>query len=136
MKKIVVMVGLVLVLALAGVVGCGGDGGDTLSPEDTCRKSLEALGNEDYDKSFSYWVKDEETMKDVERAKTMLKDASIEVSNIETTLISESSDEAVVKVTYDMEMDWMGEVDKYSEEDTMNLVKVDGKWLIESNEGD
>ena len=139
MRKNVMIVGLVLVLALAGVVGCGGGGGsdgsgDALSPEDTVRKSLEAMDDEDFDKSYSYWVVNEEQTEGLEAAKSMLEGASIEVSNIKTTLISENSNEAAVKVSYDIWFDMMGKSDKRSEEDSMHLVKVDGKWLIESVE--
>ncbi|MCP3683681.1 MAG: hypothetical protein GY861_13430 [bacterium] len=134
MKKNIGIVGIILILALVGIAGCGdgNDGGGTSNPEDTVRKSLEAMDNGDIDKSFSYFLIEEEDRESLEEMKSLFEGASIDISNLKTTLISESSDEAVVKVSYDMDMDmdWMEESEKSSEEETINLVKVDGKWLM------
>lgn len=132
MKKNIGLVGIILMLVLVGIAGCGdgNDSGGTSSPEDTVRKYLESMDNGDIDKSFSYILIDEEDRESLEEMKSQFEGASIEISNIKTTLISESSDEAVVKVSYIMHMEWMRESEKSGAEETVNLVKIDGKWLM------
>ena len=56
---------------------------------------------------------------------------SIEVSNINTTLVSQNGDRATVDVSYDLKLKMGEESFGESIQETAELVRVDGKWLIE-----
>ena len=144
MKKNVMLVGLILVLALAGGIGCGSenedeDGDDSssdrLSPEGTVRKSMEAYAAGDIDKCFSYLTDNEVNLADYEQAKVIreeFEDLSVKISDLETTLISESADEAVVEVACDVRITINGDTSENSRYQTVYLAKSEDKWLIDT----
>jgi len=139
MKKMAVLVGLVMLLALAGVVGCGGGGsdgsGNALSPEDTVKSCLEALAPETLDKWFSYLVDNEGNRESYEDVKRNIDGVdSMEISIMKTKLVEQTTDEAIVEVSYDTKFNAGGNTIENSFKERFFLVQSDGKWLIENNE--
>jgi hypothetical protein len=55
---------------------------------------------------------------------------SIKITNLKTTVVSQTEDTAAVDAEYDLEIKAFGETNKEHQSDTIDLVKVDGKWLI------
>ena len=119
---------LAVMLLLGGsLAACGGE---ESSPEDTVRGALKAMGDLDGEKMASYFVEDmREDLKDgMEFFFAMIDE--IRISNIETRLVSESGDSATVEMEFDFEVTAFGETETEHMEDTAELVKVNGKWLI------
>ena len=55
---------------------------------------------------------------------------TIRISNVEISVPSQSDDEATVEVKYDFQITQNGETTTDHVEDTANLVRETGKWLI------
>ena len=137
MKKMAVHVGLVLLLALAGVSGCGDVGsdgnGNALSPEDTVKSCFEALSQGTLDKWFSYLVDNEENRESYDEIKRNIAGVdSLKISNMKTKLVEQTTDEAIVEVSYDSKFKAGGKTFEDSFKERFFLVQSDGKWLIES----
>lgn len=115
-------------LLLGGsLAACGGGGS---GPEDTVRGALKAMEDLDGEKMASYFVEDmrEELEAGMEFSFAMIDE--IRISNLETRVVSESGDSATVEMEFDFEVTAFGETETEHMEDTAELVKVDGKWLI------
>jgi hypothetical protein len=117
----------VVLLAGGSLAACGGEGP---GPEDTVRGAVKAMGDRDGEKMASYFVEDmrAELEEGMEFFFAMIDE--IKISNIETRLVSESGDSAVVEMEFDFEITAFDETETEHMEDTAELVKVDGKWLI------
>lgn len=119
---------LAVMLLLGGsLAACGGGGS---GPEDTVRGALKAMEDLDGEKMASYFVEDmrEELEAGMEFSFAMIDE--IRISNLETRVVSESGDSATVEMEFDFEVTAFGETETEHMEDTADLVKVDGKWLI------
>lgn len=119
---------LAVMLLLGGsLAACGGGGS---GPEDTVRGALKAMEDLDGEKMASYFVEDmrEELEAGMEFSFAMIDE--IRISNLETRVVSESGDSATVEMEFDFEVTAFGETETEHMEDTAELVKVDGKWLI------
>ncbi len=123
--KVVLVLALVAVL-VPSLIGCGGGSG----PEDAVRGVMNAMAAMDAEKMATYFT--EEMSEDVEFgmefAFTLVDD--IKISNLKTTLVSQTGDEATVAFEFDLETEAFGETDKEHVDDTLYLVKESGKWLI------
>ncbi len=121
---------LALVALLGGVViGCGGGSGS--GPEDTVKNMFNAIEAENADKVGSYCTEDirEDVVSAMESFFAIAD--SIKITNMETSIASQTDDTATVDMEYDMEVKVFGEAEKEHESDSMDLVKVGGKWLID-----
>jgi len=119
---------LAVMLLLGGsLAACGGGGS---GPEDAVRGALKAMEDLDGEKMASYFVEDmREDLEDgMEFFFAMIEE--IRISNIETRLVSESGDSATVDMEFDFEVTAFDETETEHMEDTSELVKVNGKWLI------
>jgi hypothetical protein len=123
---------VVLVLALVALVGgvligCSGGGS---GPEDTVRNVFKAMEAKDAEKMASYFTEDiSQEMVDEMQTSFDIFD-SIKVKNLKTTVASQTDDTATVDYEGDFEIKVFGETSKEHQSDSIDLVKVDGKWLI------
>jgi len=124
--KVVLM--LTLVALVGGVViGCSGGGS---GPEATVKGMFNAMAAKNADKVGSYCTEDirEDVVSTMEFSFALVD--SIKITNLKTTMASQTDDTAIVDAEYDLEMKAFGETNKDHQSDTIDLVKVDGKWLI------
>ena len=124
--------GVLLVLALVAtaggvLAGCGGPG-----PEATVRAAFEAMENKDAEELGSYFTED---VKDevAAWAEIIFDIADIDISNLETEVTSQTDDEATVGVEYDYELTVFGQTNEDHQSQDVDLVKEDGKWLIDTS---
>ena len=119
---------LTLVALVGGVViGCSGGGS---GPEATVKSMFNAMAAKNADKVGSYCTEDiREDVVSTMKVTFALVD-SIKITNLKTTVASQTDDTAIVDAEYDLEMKAFGETNKDHQSDTIDLVKVDGKWLI------
>jgi len=124
--KVVLVLSLV---ALVGgvVIGCSGGGS---GPEATVQGMFNAMAAKNADKVGSYCTEDirEDVVSTMESAFTFVD--SIKITNLKTSVASQTEDTATVDFEYDIEIKAFGETNKDHQSDTIDLVKVDGKWLI------
>lgn len=123
---------VVLVLSLVALVsgvliGCSGGGS---GPEATVKDMFKAMAAKNADKVGSYCTEDirEDVVSTMESAFTLID--SIKITNLKTSVASQTEDTATVDAEYDLEMKAFGQTNKEHQSDTIDLVKVDGKWLI------
>jgi hypothetical protein len=119
---------LTLVALVGGVViGCGGGGS---GPEATVQGMFKAMEAKDADKVGSYCTEDiREDVVSTMKFTFALVD-SIKITNLKTIVASQTEDAATVDAEWDFEMKAFGETNKEHQSDSIDLVKVDGKWLI------
>jgi hypothetical protein len=55
---------------------------------------------------------------------------SIKITNLKTSVASQTDDTATVDAEWDFEIKAFGETSKEHQSDTIDLVKVNGKWLV------
>ena len=123
-----VLLVLTLVALVGGVViGCSGGGS---GPEATVKDMFKAMAAKNADKVGSYCTEDirEDVVSTMESAFTLID--SIKITNMTTSLASQTEDTATVDAEYDFEIKAFGETSKEHQSDSIDLVKVDGKWLI------
>jgi hypothetical protein len=123
---------VVLVLSLVALVsgvliGCSSGGS---GPEATVQGMFKAMAAKNADKVGSYCTEDirEDVVSTMKISFAILD--SIKITNLKTTVASQTEDTATVDAEYDLEMKAFGENNKDHQSDTIDLVKVDGKWLI------
>lgn len=125
--KVVLVLTLV---ALVGsvVIGCSGGGS---GPEATVKGMFKAMEAKDADKVGSYCTEDirEDVVSTMEFTFTLAD--SIKITNLKTTVASQTDDTATIDAEWDFEIEVFGETSKEHESDSIDLVKVDGKWLID-----
>jgi hypothetical protein len=123
---------VVLVLSLVALVsgvliGCSSGGS---GPEATVQGMFKAMAAKNADKVGSYCTEDirEDVVATMEASFAILD--SIKITNLKTTVASQTDDTAIVDAEWDFEIKAFGETNKDHQSDTIDLVKVDGKWLI------
>jgi hypothetical protein len=123
--KVFLVLGLVALL-VSTVLGCGGGSG----PEDTVRNAFKAMAAMDAEKMATYFVEDvrEDVELGMEFAFAMLD--KIKITNLKTTVASQTDDEATVEFEFDLETTAFDETEEEHVEDSIDLVKENGKWLI------
>jgi hypothetical protein len=123
--KVVLVLGLVALL-VSSLIGCSGGSG----PEDTVKNAFKAMAAMDAEKMATYFT--EELREDIELgmefAFAMVD--KIKISNLKTTVSSQTDDEATVEFEFDLETTAFDETEKEHVEDSIDLVKENGKWLI------
>ncbi len=123
---------VLIVLALAALLGCSllACGGGGSGPEAAVEGALEAFGNMDAEKTASYFPEDEreEVIAGLEFAFELVDDMN--VSNIKTSIVSQTETTATVEANWRIEATFFGETESDDVEDTMRLEKVGGEWLI------
>jgi hypothetical protein len=122
---------LTLVALVGGVViGCSGGGS---GPEATVKGMFNAMAAKNADKVGSYCTEDiREDVVSTMKFSFALVD-SIKITNLKMTVASQTEDAATVDAEWDFEMKAFGETSKEHQSDSIDLVKVDGKWLINEN---
>jgi len=123
---------VVLVLSLVALVGgvligcsSGGSG-----PEATVQGVFKAMAAKNADKVGSYCTEDiREDVVSTMKSSFALID-SIKITNLKTTVASQTEDAATIDAEWDFEIKAFGETSKEHQSDSIGLVKVDGKWLI------
>ncbi len=119
---------LTLVALVGGVViGCSGGGS---GPEATVKGMFKAMEAKDADKIGSYCTADirEDVVTTMEFTFALVD--SIKITNLKTSVASQTDDTATVDAEWDFEIKVFGETSEEHQSDSMDLVKVDGKWLI------
>jgi len=119
---------LTLVALVGGVViGCSGGGS---GPEATVQGMFKAMAAKNADKVGSYCTEDiREDVVSTLKFSFALVD-SIKITNLKTSVASQTDDTATVDAEWDFEIKAFGETSKEHQSDTIDLVKVDGKWLV------
>ena len=124
---------VVLVLTLVALVGgvvIGCSGGGTSGPEAAVQGMFKAMAAKNADKVGSYCTEDiREDVVSTMNVSFALID-SIKITNLKTTVASQTEDAATIDAEWDFEMKAFGETSKEHQSDSIDLVKVDGKWLI------
>jgi hypothetical protein len=119
---------LTLVALVGGVViGCSGGGS---GPEATVKGIFKAMEAKNADKVGSYFTEDirEDVVSTMKFSFALLD--SIKITNLKTSVASQTEDTATVDAEWDFEIKAFGETSKEHQSDSMDLVKVGGKWLI------
>ena len=122
----------VLVLALVALIGgvLIGCGGGASGPEATVRGAFKAMQAKDAEKMASYFTEDiTQEMVDEMQATFDIFD-SIKITNLKMTVTSQTEDAATIDAEWDFEVKAFGETNQEHQSDTIDLVKVNGKWLI------
>jgi hypothetical protein len=124
---------VVLVLTLVALVGgvlIGCSGGGTSGPEATVKNMFKAMAAKNADKVGSYCTEDirADVVSSMKAAFTLLD--NIKITNMKTSVASQTADTATVDAEYDMEAKVFGETQKEHQSSSIDLSKVDGKWLI------
>ena len=119
---------LTLVALVGGVlIGCSGGGS---GPEATVQGMFKAMAAKNADKVGSYCTEDiREDVVSTLKFSFALVD-SIKITNLKTSVASQTDDTATVDAEWDFEIKAFGETSKEHQSDTIDLVKVDGKWLV------
>ena len=119
---------LTLVALVGGVlIGCSGGGS---GPEATVQGMFKAMAAKNADKVGSYCTEDiREDVVSTLKFSFALVD-SIKITNLKTSVASQTDDAATVDAEWDFEIKAFGETSKEHQSDTIDLVKVDGKWLV------
>ena len=124
--KVVLM--LVLVALVGGVlIGCG-----VLGPEATVKSMFQAVETLNADKAGSYYTERFRESAIQSMKVTFAFILSMEITNLKTTLASQTDDTATVTYEFDIEVKPIvgeGTMKRHSSGST-DLVKEDGKWLI------
>jgi hypothetical protein len=121
-----------LVLCLVVLVGItiAGCGGGEPGPEDAVRGMFKAMEAKDAEKIGEYCTEDirEDVVAIMEMSFELID--SMKVRNLELTVASETENTATVDFECDYEIEAFGETETSHESDSIDLEKVDGKWLI------
>jgi len=112
---------------ILGLIGCGGGGSN---PEDTVRNAFKALEAKNAQQLVSYYAEDvkDEILADMGYAFSIVD--RFKVSNLKTTVVSETDDTASVEADYDLAITMEGEKTEQHVTEIYELAKVDGKWLL------
>jgi len=123
----------VLVLALVALVGgvligCGVSG-----PEATVKSMFQAVETLNADKAGSYYTEQYRESEVAHMRETFAFISSMRITNLKTTLASQTDNTATVDYEVDIEIKWIGNETamKSYASDRIRLVKEDGKWLID-----
>jgi len=102
----------------------------TLTPEATVKGMFKAMEAKNADKVGSYCTEDirEDVVSTMESSFAFID--SIKITNLKTTVASQTEDTATIDAEWDFEIKAFGETSKEHQSDSIGLVKVDGKWLI------
>ena len=129
MKALFKVVLVLTLVALVGgvVIGCSGGGS---GPEATVKGMFKAMEAKNAEKVGSYCTEDirEDVVSAMEFTFELVD--SIKITNLKTSVASQTEDTATVDVEWDFEIKAFGETSKEHQSDSIDLVKVDGKWLI------
>ena len=125
---------LILAAALLGLTlfACGG-GGD--SPASVVEKAMQAMVEMNGDALGDYLCQEslEEAQQALAMAKAMMEQQKIKMklSDMKYDLVSETEDKAMVHVTGTVSISGLGEeVQVDSVDESMEVVKIDGKWKV------
>lgn len=123
--KFTLAVALVTLTVMA-VGGCGGSS----SPEATVKGAFVAVQEMDAEKLGSYFTEDirEEVVAGADLAFSLID--KIEISNLKVKTVSQTEDAATVETEYDYKVTLFGQSNTDHRSNILELVKVDGKWLI------
>ncbi|NQT72474.1 MAG: hypothetical protein HQ553_06850 [Chloroflexi bacterium] len=137
MRKTILLISVILMLALVGAIGCGSNGTpdsnyDVSDAEDTIRGFILALESSNYDKIANHFLTPDDFLPDKEGWESLFDDVIfVKHSNIETTLLLKSKTNTTVGVIYDVEVEVKGsETRNNVQQDIYELEKVDSEWLI------
>ena len=130
MKKIVLLVSVILILAIVSAIGCSND---KESPEDVVRGALNAMTSKDLKGFTTYCTEDYVDSLSLGVFEEPSEEMSIKYSNIETELISQNEDSSEVHITCDAEILLFGETFNETHYQTYYLVKVNDEWLINAD---
>ncbi len=137
MKNIVLLVSVILTMVLVVAIGCSDD---KSSPEDTVEAFLVAtITSGDVEQANSYltqrMIDDMDGSHSFEEVVEMWASKDAIVTNIETTLVSQTKDEAVVKVSYDILTEYEGETVEQNTGGSFAIVKDGDTWLVDEDLG-
>ena len=137
MKKAALFISVILILALSSAIGCSSSN-DKSSPEETVEELLKAtLTSGDMEQVLSYctqrMIDDLYGLHSLEEVVESWASMDAKLANIETTLVSQAKDEAVVKIRYDILVEYEGESVDQSTDSSFALVKDSGRWLVDED---
>jgi hypothetical protein len=116
------------VIALVGIplIGCGGES----SPEGAVRGMFRAMEAKDAEKIGEYCTEGirDEVVTTMEFGFALID--SIKVHNLKLTVVSQTENTATVAYECDYEIEVFGETERSRDSDSIDLEKINGKWLI------
>lgn len=126
--KLVAVLVLAVVLVSA-VFGCGG--GSDSGPEKAVRGALKALEEMDAEKLSTYFTAEsrEDLIVGMDLAFALIDE--FKIFNVVTKVVSQTEDRATVEGEWDIEITEIDETEKDHVVQPIELVKVDGEWLID-----
>ncbi len=123
--------GLIVVLAVAVVLGCSSDDPGKSTPEDTVRGYLKACTDLDVESLCSYMVEEQDCLTALLEEELPDVDASVETPEFELMTIQISADIAEVEVSYKLETQDAETEGREIPSVIYELVKVSDEWLIQ-----
>jgi len=122
----VVLVLLFMSLMGLTLAGCGGGSG----PEATVQGAFKAIEAKNAEKLGSYFTEDirDQVVSEADLFFTLID--KIDISNLKIENVSQTEDAATLKLDYDYKVTALDQTSQDHRSDTIDLVKVGGKWLI------
>jgi hypothetical protein len=129
MRLLAVLVAVGLLASLVVGCGCGSVVRGTDDPEETVRGALEAVEARDAERWASYFVGGDDDL--VQIAEDFFGTfETIEISIEKIEVVSQTEDLAEVAMVYKAEMEFQGQMYPQDVDAVVEVVKVDGMWLI------
>ena len=129
MRKTVLLISVILMLALAGITGCSSSD-DKASPEDVVRDFLNAVQDKNPEKMARYCTEDYVETLNLDNFEEQTEGSSAEYFNLSIEVVEQGEYEAEVNVSYDYQRNVDGEDYSGSTAGTIILTRVDDSWLI------
>ena len=123
--KVVLVLSLMALIGLT-LAGCSGGSG----PEAAVQGAFKAMEAKDAEKLGSYFTEDirDQVIADADLAFTLID--KIDISNLKIQIVSQTEDAATLRLDYDYKVTASDQTSQDHRSDTIDLVKVGGKWLI------
>ena len=129
MRKTVLLISVILMLALAGITGCSSSD-DKASPEDVVRDFLNAVQDKNPEKMARYCTEDYVETLNLDNFEEQTEEVIAKYSNISTEVVEQSEYDAEVNARFDYQISIEGEDFSDQTAITIFLIKVDNSWLI------
>ena len=129
MRKTVLLISVILMLALAGITGCSSSD-DKASPEDVVRDFLNAVQDKNPEKMARYCTEDYVETLNLDNFEEQTEEVIAKYSNISTEVVEQSEYDAEVNARFDYQISIEGEDFSDHTAITIFLIKVDNSWLI------
>ncbi len=129
-KEVVYGILFSFILVLFIGIGFLCSGGITSAPEQIVKNHLKAIDNEAATEAASYWIGGNYFDQNSIPTDAIYQIAAVDISNIKTSLASKEDFDAVVELSYDLELKTSTGTSKAHYEGLNYLIKLGNKWWI------